>query len=136
VIRREGQRLARTVTLGERPNAEETPERHEEPAKPGIDWLGLRYQDLTPGIRSSHGIPDGVEGPWIRAVSPRSPLVDENVEPGDVITEVNGGRVRNVAEFEAAVKAARSGSYLRLYVQRFDPRSGRSGQLFAFARVP
>jgi len=36
----------------------------------------------------------------------------------------------------AVVKAARPGSYLRFYVQRFDPRSGRSGQFFAFARVP
>ena len=133
---REGTRLDRTVTLGERPNAEEAPEPHEERTQPGIDWLGLRYQDLTPGIRSSHAIPDEVQGVWVRGVSPRSPLVDENVEPGDVITEINGRKVRNVAEFEATVKGARAGSYLRFYVQRFDPRTGRSGQLFAFARVP
>jgi serine protease Do len=135
-VLRGGRRLDRTVTLGERPNAEEAPEPHEEQAQPGLDWLGLRYGDLSPGIRSSHRIPEGVQGVWLRAVSPRSPLVDENVEPGDVITELDGKPVRNVAEFEAAVKAAKQGSYLRFYVQRFDPRSGRSGQFFAFARVP
>jgi len=135
-VLRGGRRLDRTVTLGERPNAEEAPEPHEEQAQPGLDWLGLRYGDLSPGIRSSHGIPEGVQGVWLRAVSPRSPLVDENVEPGDLITELEGKPVRNVAEFEAAVKAAKQGSYLRFYVQRFDPRSGRSGQFFAFARVP
>ncbi|HEV8630975.1 MAG TPA: trypsin-like peptidase domain-containing protein [Thermoanaerobaculia bacterium] len=135
-VLRDGKRESRTVTLGERPVAEETPEPHEDHAQPGIDWLGLRYSDLTPGIRSSHGIPDALQGIWLRGVSPRSPLVDENVEPGDVITEVNGQQVKNVAEFESVVKAARAGAYLRFYVQRFDPRSGRSGQFFAFARVP
>ncbi len=134
-VLREGQRIDRTVTLGERPNAEEAAERHEEQAQPGIEWLGLRYGDLSPGIRSSHGIPEDVEGVWVRGVSPRSPLVDENVEPGDVITEIDGRPVRNVAELEAAIKAAKSGSYLRFYVQRFD-RRGRSGLFFAFARVP
>jgi len=77
-----------------------------------------------------------VQGVWVRAISPRSPLVDEGVEPGDVVTEIGGRPVRTVAELETVVKAARPGSYLRFYVQRFDPRSGRTGQFFAFARVP
>ncbi|HXT19607.1 MAG TPA: trypsin-like peptidase domain-containing protein [Thermoanaerobaculia bacterium] len=135
-VLREGKRVQRTVTLGERPSAEESPEPPEEHAPSNVEWLGLRYGDLSPGIRSSHGIPDDVNGVWVRAVSPRSPLVDENVEPGDVITEIDGKPVRNVAELEAVMKAAKSGAYLRFYVQRFDPRSGRSGQFFAFARVP
>ncbi|HET9768791.1 MAG TPA: trypsin-like peptidase domain-containing protein [Thermoanaerobaculia bacterium] len=135
-VLRGGKRIPRTVTLGERPSGEEAPEPPEEHAQPGVEWLGLRYGDLTPGIRSSHGIPDDVQGVWVRAISPRSPLVDEGVEPGDVVTEIDGRPVRTVAELEAVVKAARSGSYLRFYVQRFDPRSGRSGQFFAFARVP
>ena len=136
-VLRDGKRIQRTVTLGERPlTGEEAPEAPEEPAQPGVEWLGLRYGDLTPGIRSSHGIPDDLQGVWVRAVSPRSPLVDESVEPGDVITEVGGRPIRNAAELEAVVKAARPGSYLRFYVQRFDPRTDRSGQFFAFARVP
>jgi serine protease Do len=134
-VLRDRQRLQRTVILGERPSGEEAVERHEEPQQPGIEWLGLRYGDLSPGIRSSHRIPESVGGVWVRGVSPRSPLVDENVEPGDVITEVNGRPVRSVAELEAAIKAARPGSYLRFYVHRF-ARDGRSGQFFAFARVP
>lgn len=135
-VLRAGNRIERTVTLGERPTDEAAPEPPEEHAPPGIEWLGLRYGDLTPAIRSSHRIPDGVQGAWVRAISPRSPLVDENVEPGDVITEVGGRPVRNVVDLESVVKAARPGAYLRFYVQRFDPRSGESGQFFAFARVP
>jgi serine protease Do len=135
-VLRDGKRSEHTVTLGERPTGEAAPEPPEEHAPPGIEWLGLRYGDLTPAIRSSHRIPEGVQGVWVRAISPRSPLVDENVEIGDVITEAGGRHVGNVAELESIVKAARPGSYLRFYVQRFDPRSGESGQFFAFARVP
>jgi serine protease Do len=130
------ERSTKRVQVGERPSPEETPEPREERDDSGIDWLGLRYQELSPGLRSSHSIPERIQGVWIRSVAPRSPLIEEQLEPGDVITEVNGQPVRSVAEFEAAVKAARSGSYLRFYVQRFDPRNGTSSQLFAFARVP
>lgn len=139
-VLRDGKRAMRTVTVGERPvTAEEKSDAApEEPVSPGVDWLGLRYGELSPAMRSAHGIPDAVQGVWIRAVSPHSPLVEQSVdvEPGDVIVEINGHQVQGVADFESVVKAARPGSYLRFYVQRFDPRSGRSGQFFAFARVP
>jgi hypothetical protein len=129
-------RSTKRVMVGERPSASEPREEREEQDGGGIDWLGLRYQELSPGLRSSHSVPDRVEGVWVRGVSPRSPLVDERVEPGDIITEVNGKPVRSVAEFETTVRGAASGSYLRFYVQRFDPRTGRAAQFFAFARVP
>jgi serine protease Do len=139
-VLRNGQHVARTVTLGERPGTDEKPEPvpEEEHGGPGIDWLGLRYGDLSPAIRSSHGIPDAIQGVWVRGISPHSPLVEQSVdvEPGDVIVEINGRQVKNAADFESIVKAARAGSYLRFYVQRFDPRNGRAGQFFAFARVP
>jgi serine protease Do len=139
-VLRNGQRAMRTVTLGERPMtaAEKSDAAPDEPSTPGIDWLGLRYGELSPGIRAAHSIPDAVQGVWIRGISPHSPLVEQSidVEPGDVIVEVNGRQVRSVQDFESGVKAARSGSYLRFYVQRFDPRDGRAGQFFAFARVP
>jgi serine protease Do len=135
-LRRGDERLSRRVTVGERPGGEEPPAPPEEENGSGIEWLGLRYQDLSPGIRSSHQIPEEVAGVWIRSVSPRSPLIDERVQAGDIITEVNGAAVRSVADLERLVQAAPSGGYLRFYVQRFDPRSGRSAQLFAFARVP
>jgi serine protease Do len=140
-VLRDGKRSLRMVTVGERPSGsgeEKSDQRPEEPATPGMDWLGLRYGDLSPAIRSAHGIPESVQGVWVRGISPHSPLVEQSidVEPGDVIVEVNGRQVKGVADFEATIKTARPGSYLRFYVQRFDPRIGRSGQFFAFARVP
>ncbi|HVS02826.1 MAG TPA: Do family serine endopeptidase [Thermoanaerobaculia bacterium] len=135
-VLRQGKRIERTVTLGERPSQGEESSGGEEPESSGIEWLGIRYQELTPGLKESHGIPADVNGVWVRSISPRSPLNDENVRPGDVITEVNGRKIASAAELEEAVGSAPSGSYVRLYVERFDPRSGRSIQFFAFARVP
>lgn len=128
----------RPVRLGERPEQGEALEpRPEEPAAVGADWLGARFQELTASLRSAHGIPEGMHGVWVRDVAPRSPLVDERVQTGDLITEVNGEKVESVRELEKAVAATPSGNYLRLYIQRFDPAGGgRPAQFFAFVRVP
>jgi serine protease Do len=128
----------RTVTLGERPEQGEPPAPREEIREQGggMDWLGLRFQELTPALRSSHGIPAGAHGVWVREVSPRSPLVDDRVQAGDVVSEVNSQPVGSVRELEAAIAEVPAGGYLRLYVQRFNPREERPLQFFAFLRVP
>jgi serine protease Do len=104
----------------------------------GIDWLGLKYQNLTPGLRQMHGIPQDVEGVWITDVSPSSPLYEEGVRPGNVISEVNGQKVDNVQELERIIGAARSGSFLRLYVLRIGQQRNERGvqPFFAVVRVP
>jgi serine protease Do len=142
-VLRNGQRVERTVTLGERPepggNQTQPRERdrEEEPASQGKDWLRMDLRELTPELRHAHGIPAGVEGAWIREISPRSPLVDERVQRGDLITEVNGQKVSSAEELERLVAGSQRGSYLRLYVQRFDVGGiGRPVQFFAIVRVP
>jgi serine protease Do len=134
---RNGKQVEVQVELGERPGSETaavTPEGDEEEG--GIEWLGIRYQDLTPSNREIHGIPEDVDGVWITEVAPSSPLWDDNVRPNDFVVDVNGTPVGNVEEFEAAVDQAASGSLLRLYVTRVDPRSGQSVSFFAITRVP
>ncbi len=134
---RNGKQVEVDVKLGERPGTEgpaEEPEGEEEEG--GIEWLGIRYQDLTPSNREIHGIPEEVVGVWITEVAPSSPLWDDNVRPNDFIVDVNGTPVRNVEEFEAAVDGVDSGALLRLYVTRVDPRSGQSVSFFAITRVP
>ena len=80
-------------------------------------------------------LPDGVEGVWITDVAAASPLIDEGVQPGDVIVEVNGEPVTSVDEFEAAIGEVESGRFARLYVMRAggdaDPQP-----FFAVVRVP
>jgi len=133
---RDGKMVEKAVTLGERPAAGGAPVAPDQPGGGGIDWLGLRYQNLTPPLRETHGLPESAQGVWVTRVEPDSPLADEGVQPGDLVAEVNGRPVSGIDEFEAAVEEAAAGSFLRFYVQRFDPGSGRWTSFFAPVRKP
>lgn len=135
-INRGGKILERVVTLGTRPEEGQPQTSKSTQGSSGIDWLGLQYQNLTPGLRQGHGIPSGVNGVVITDVGANSPLYDQDVRPGDVVTEVNGHKVGDIEQFEATVKKAKSGTYLRFYVQRFNPRSRQQLSFFAVVRVP
>ncbi|MCB9378022.1 MAG: Do family serine endopeptidase [Holophagales bacterium] len=136
-VLRDGKRLARTVELTERDAGGDETEAAPEAAPSGIEWLGLDYQELTPGTRESYGLPAGVDGVVVRDVAASSPLYDEGVAPGDLIVEVNGIPVRSARDFESAVSGVRAGGFVRLYLQRYDPRnSERSVSFFAIVRVP
>jgi serine protease Do len=138
-ILRQGEKDKIRVKLAERPPAEgEEPAGEDSDAEPRIDWLGIRYQDLTPGLRSMHGLPEDVQGVWITELSPRSPLYDEGLRAGqviNVITEVNGEVVDGVEAFERIVGEAPSGARLRVYVRRFF-RGQERQPVFVFPAVP
>ncbi len=137
-VLRDGKRMTEKVELAERQgDAESQPQAKDEEAR-GVDWLGLQYQDLTPALRQSLRLPAGVDGIVVREVSASSPLYDEGLAEGDLITEVNGRPVTDVGDFEKDVRAAASGSFLRLYVRRVDSRgrSDRDVSFFAIVRVP
>jgi serine protease Do len=141
-VLRDGKRQNLKLKLEERPDrtAQSDAQGNEDEGKPsGIDWLGIQYQNLTQSLRQMHGVPDDVQGVVVTQVSPTSPLYEQFVRPGTIITEVNGQEVTNVQELEAAVKKARSGSFLRLYVMPFT--GGGQGQqrvqpFFAVVQVP
>jgi serine protease Do len=135
---RDGERISRTVELTERPAQGDTAEVEPSGEEGGIEWLGIRYQDLTPGSRQTHGIPQDVEGVWITSVDAASPLWEEGIRNDGVIyvvTEVNGRAVASVAEFESIVREADPGSRLRLYTRRFH-RGEELAPRFVFPRVP
>jgi serine protease Do len=136
---RGSKRETRTVTLAERPgNSDATATEADEDDAGSIEWLGLRYQELTPGARETHGLPNDVEGVWITSVSPRSPFFEEGVRNGQalfVISEVNGEAVSTVSEFERIVRQAAPGSRLRVYIRTF-VRGQEGAPLFVFPAVP
>ena len=134
---RDGKMVKKEVKLRERPagqDEEETSDRKPEGGG-GIDWLGIQYQDLTNSLRGAQNVPEDVDGVIVTNVTPTSPLYDQFVRPGSVITEVNGQSVKSVAEFEKAIKSAKRGSYLRLYTVVFGPRDQRQ-PFFAVVQAP
>ena len=134
-ILRDGERIRRDVELAERPGFAEDQPTETDDAEGGIDWLGLQYQNLTPGLRQMHGIPEGVDGVWVTNVEPDSPLWEENIRPGDILMEVNGQEVSSISDFEEIVEGQESGTFLRLYVRRYG-QGGQSASFFAVVRVP
>jgi len=137
---RDGSHLKKEVKLAERTGPEEEVKKGDDEKARGIDWLGLDYQDLTAPLRQNLGIPARAQGVVVRDIEASSPLVDEGVSPGDIVTEVNGRAVASGEELEKEVAKAASGSYLRFYLRRFDPHSGGEDEegvgFFAIVRVP
>ena len=138
-VLRNGKPMDIEVRLGERPENGEGGGRgqeREEERESGIEWMGIQYQDITGNLRQAHGIPDDVKGVLVTNVSPTSPLYEQLVRPGTIITEVNGQEVESVRDFEGVVKGARPGSYLRLYVMPFTRGGQRQQPFFAVVQVP
>jgi serine protease Do len=134
---RNGKTLERSVSLSERPGLNQQASNDErQDGNSGINWLGLQYEDISQSVRSSYSLPTNVSGVLVTNVAATSPLYDQAVRPGNIVSEVNGQSVHNVAEFERAVGGAKSKSFLRLYTLRF----GRQGQslppFFAVVQVP
>ena len=135
-ILRNGERLERKVKLGERPGQEQQARSEGRPGSGGIDWLGLEYEDLTSGLRSTQGIQADIKGVVVSRVAPTSPLYDEGVRPGNIITEINGQELAGTSDFERLVRGAKPGSFLRMYVLRLSPRGEKPQPFFAIVKVP
>jgi serine protease Do len=136
-VLRDGKSANHDVKLSERPplNQQASAEDKQD-GNSGINWLGLQYQDISQSIRSTYGLPAGVSGVLVTDVAATSPLYDQAVRPGNIISEVNGQPVKNVADFERLVQSAKSKSYIRLYTLRFGRRGESLPPFFAVVQVP
>jgi serine protease Do len=136
-VLRDGKSIERTVKLGERPNLNQQASNDDQKdGSSGISWLGIQYQEISQGVRSSYSLPSTVNGVIVTNVGATSPLYDQAVRPGNIISEVNGQAVKNVADFERIVGGAKSKSFLRLYTLRFGRRGEALPPFFAVVQVP
>jgi serine protease Do len=137
---RDGKQIQKQVKLRERPlggQADDEPTDRKPEGSSGIEWLGIQYQDISSSLRGAHGIPADVSGVIVTSVTPTSPLYEQFVRPGTIISEINGQPIKSAADFEKVVKSAKPGSYLRFYTLQTDPRGGRAPQsFFAVVQVP
>jgi serine protease Do len=134
---RDGKMVKKQVKLRERPGQNEEEASNAKPEEGGgIEWLGIQYQDLTNSLRGAQNVPEDVDGVIVTNVTPTSPLYEQAVRPGSVITEINGQKVTSVAEFEKIIKSAKPGSYLRFYTVVYGPRGARPVPFFAVVQAP
>jgi serine protease Do len=112
-IWRDGAQRTLPVTLGEL-NPEEATNRSGAGRDNGSDSAleGVSVENLTSQIARQLKLPASAAGVVVNEVSPASAAASAGLRQGDVIQEVNRKPVRNVAEFEAAVRNSKEGTLL------------------------
>jgi len=106
----------------------EIPEVPDMPDMPGMDWsggvlagarprLGIDAEDLSGQFGAFFGAPDG-EGVLVRAVNASSPAEKAGVKSGDVITSLNGERIRSLGDLRERLAGKREEKTVKLGVLR------------------
>ena len=80
-------------------------------------WLGIVIQDVTDELASSFGVRER-EGVLIADVMRGGPADAAGLRPGDVIVELDGGRIREVPDLQRRVAARAPGERVRVVVVR------------------
>ena len=97
-----------TAKLAEFPTTAERAER-ESGSKPGSSSLdGISVENLDAQTMKELHLPAGTAGVVVTEISPSSAAASSGLRRGDVIQEVNRKPVKNVAEFERAMRTAGS----------------------------
>jgi serine protease Do len=81
------------------------------------DW-GMIVQELTPQLAQQLGLEPGTTGVVISDIKEASPAAEAGLRPGDLITEVNRRGVKNLNDYQQALKQVKNGENLLLLVKR------------------
>lgn len=107
-ILREGKRITLSVEIGERPSEVEAVE-----GASGESWRGIRVAELTPPLVERFGLPPGTSGVIVTEIEPNSPASDANLQPGDVINEINRVRVGSLNDYRQATAQTKGNVLVR-----------------------
>jgi serine protease Do len=102
----------------------EIPDTIEIPNLPQMDWggmlspgmrprLGIDAEDLNGQLGAFFGAPDG-EGVLVREVNPGSPAEKAGLKAGDVITKIDGERIRSIGDLHEKLAAKRENKTVKL----------------------
>lgn len=92
------------VTLGTLPTQEQRASNNTQSGD--SDLNGIQVQELTASAARELGISPTTSGVVVSDVDPNSPAADSGLRPGDVIQEVDRKPVKNVADFNRAVRSS------------------------------
>ncbi len=121
---RDGKEKTTVAALETRSVEGEKPEPLPEEQKEAKEKIGISLRDLDGNLRNGYQIDRSLQkGVVITHVKPVSPAADANLAEGDVILEVNGAAISSVDDYQAAMKKAGNGKWVRFYILRSLPRS-------------
>jgi len=116
-ISRNGSTRDINVKLGELPISKEDAQKQPEGAtKDALE--GVSVENLDPETAAQLQVPESTKGVVVTGIDPASPKAESGLRKGDVIQEVNHQPVRNVAEFEQAMRKSGNGDGALLLVNR------------------
>jgi Do/DeqQ family serine protease len=112
-ILRDGQPMTLHLTLGERPaNLSTTVGVGKAPTEGAL--RGITVQNLTPELRDRLGLSSDVRGVVITEIDPDSPAAQAQLQPGDVIENINRHPVNSVVDFNRWAAEAKGQTLLRV----------------------
>jgi len=126
-ILRDGKEKDVTIELGELP-VEETSAPTETKEKASSE-IGIEVQTLTASAASRLGY-EGEQGVVVTSVKDGSPAQTAQIAQGDLITEVNRVKIRNVSDYEKALSKSKPGGAALFLIRRQD------ATLFVAVRLP
>jgi serine protease Do len=111
---RNGSPREMTVKLAEMPTETAKVKAGDEGVEKALD--GVEVSNLNPQIAEQLNLPPSTTGVVVTDVDPSSKMADAGLQKGDVIQEVNHQTLKNVSEFQRALR--KSGSDPLLLVNR------------------
>ena len=90
-----------------------------------IEQLGLTLQKVTDQLRERYGLSDQVKGVIVTKVAPNSPAAEKQLQPGDVILEVDQKPVttpQEVTDLVTKLQQQKKRSVLLFVERQGDPR--------------
>jgi S1-C subfamily serine protease len=79
--------------------------------------LGVNIYTVTPDIAEAYGV-DNIQGALVSQVVPGSAADNAGIVPGDIVTEVNGEKIKSATELRNAIGLLRIGDKADLRVVR------------------
>ena len=107
---REGEKLKVFVTTTP---ADSAPAQTQRPSEREAGVLGLSVEEIGPEMRGR-----GVAGVVVSDLEPGGLAEESGIQRGDIIVSVNQKKVRNLAEYQSAMKAAATRGAVALLVKR------------------
>jgi serine protease Do len=110
VVLRNGKQQTLRITLGRLEDSEKAQQASVKAPAPetrGVTkrLLGLELSQMTDEMRKRFKLRDNVKGLVIVSIEQNSPLADQRVMPGDVITEVTGQAIASAADLQKRMDA-------------------------------
>ena len=144
---RQGRPLTLNAVVAKRPSQQEMAKNFGAPQAPtnpfaapekqgeGLagDALGLQILGMTPALAQRLQVPSETKGVVVATVDTASDAANRGLQQGDIVIAVNFAPVSGVAQFEAAIKAAKTAGRPSITLEVLRP--GQPGTVFIALRL-